>query len=236
MRGTLKYFKGKFGPILLDLREKDFFKILHRLLCIFKSFMLGYPSQILIEPINMCNINCPLCSTPQKYITRTRMAMSFENFKKIVDDIKGITHNIYLTNAGEPLLNKDIFQMIRYATKNHLSVMVSTNATLLSETTIKELLDSGLDYLIVSVDGASKYSYEKFRVGAKFEDVIEGISKLCWERRRLGKAKPFIELQFIVTRYNEYEIEEEKRISRKMSVDRLHFKTLSLSLSLPSCL
>ncbi len=228
MKNKLKYFKNKFSPILLELREKNFSKIIHAIKSRIKARIFGYPTQILIEPINMCNINCGLCSAPQQYITRKRLAMTFGNFKAIIDDIKSITHSIYLTNAGEPLLNKDIFKMIKYASKLGLSVSVSTNATLLDKKAILELLDSGLDSLIVSVDGAAKYSYEKFRRGAVFEEVIRNITELCHEKKRFLKNKPFVELQCIVTRYNENEQEEMKRLSRAMGVDRLHFKTLSL--------
>lgn len=227
MKNKLKYFKNEFNCIL-DLRKKNFPKIIHRITHQIKCYMFGYPIQILIEPINICNLSCPLCSTPQQYITRKRLAMTFENFKTITDDIRRYTHSIYLTNAGEPLLNKDISKMIKYANKKNLSTSLSTNATLLNETTIMELLDSGLDYLIISLDGATNYSYEKFRVGAKFENVIRGITKLCDEKRRLKKVKPFIELQFIVTRYNENEIGKISKLAKEMGVDRLHFKTLYL--------
>jgi len=227
MKNKLKLLKSKFNYIL-DLRKENFPKIVHAIKSQIKARILGYPNEIMIEPINICNLNCALCSAPQKYITRKRLAMTLENFKIIIDDVKKYAHSIYLSNAGEPMLNKDIFKMIEYASKNNLSTSLSTNATLLHTAAIRHLLYSGLDHLIISLDGATKHSYEKFRVGARFENVIENIKNLCNEKRRLRKAKPYIELQFIVTRYNENEIEDINKLAEKMGVDRLHFKSLYL--------
>jgi len=223
----LKHFKSKFGRIL-ELRKEDFPKVVHIITSRIKARIFGYPNDIMIEPTNMCNLKCSLCSAPQKYITRKRLAMTFEDFKMIIDDVKNYTHSIYLTNAGEPLLNKDIFKMIKYANKNNLSTSLSTNATVLHEAAIRHLLDSGLDHIIISFDGGTKYSYEKFRVGANFEDVVEDIKNLCNEKQRLRKSKPYIELQCIVTRYNENEVEEILKLAKEMGVDRLHFKSLYL--------
>lgn len=227
MKNKIRLLKSKFDHIL-DLRKEDFPKVVHIIKSRIKARVFGYPNEIMIEPINICNLNCPLCSAPQQHITRSRLAMMLEDFKIIIDDVKKYVHYIYLTNAGEPMLNKDIFKMIEYANKNNLSTSLSTNATLLHKATIRHLFDSGLDHIILSFDGATKYSYEKFRVGANFENVIGGIKNLCNEKRRLKKAKPYIELQFIVTRYNESEIEDILKLAEEMGVDRLHFKSLCL--------
>jgi radical SAM protein with 4Fe4S-binding SPASM domain len=156
------------------------------------------------------------------------MAMSFEDFKRIVNDVKDITHSIYLTNAGEPLLNKEIFRMIKYAEQNNLRVSLSTNATLLNKTAVKNLLNSGLDLLIVSIDGVSKSSYEKFRRGAIFEEVIRNVTFLCDQKKKMKKLKPIIEWQFIVTKLNQNELGKIKKLSKKMGVDRVRIKTLYL--------
>jgi MoaA/NifB/PqqE/SkfB family radical SAM enzyme len=195
--------------------------MLEMLQLIFRAFIkhkiLGYPLFIVIEPINICNLSCPACSAPQKYISRERRAMSFEEFKIIVDKIKKYTCSIELFFCGEPLLNKDLFKMISYARQNKLRVTVSTNGTLLHLYT-KEIVNSGLNRLHVSFHGPTKDSLEKFMVGAKFEEIIKGVSLLVKTKRELGKRWPIIELGMVVTRYNEDKIEMFINLAKKLGV------------------
>jgi len=179
--------------------------------------ILGYPLFVVIEPINICNLNCPACTAPQKYITRKRRAMSFEEFKIIVDKIKKYVVSIELFFCGEPLLNKDIFKMIRYARQNKLRVTLSTNGTLLY-LYAGELVASGLNKLHVSFHGPTKETLEKFMVGARFEDILKGISLVIEKKKRLNKRYPIIELGMVVTRYNENLINEFKQLAKELGV------------------
>jgi MoaA/NifB/PqqE/SkfB family radical SAM enzyme len=170
-----------------------------------------------VEPINICNLSCPACSAPQRYITRERRMMSFEEFKTIVDKVKKYVCSIELFFCGEPLLNRDIFKMISYARRNKLRVTVSTNGTLL-HLYAREIVDSGLNRLHVSFHGPTKDSLEKFMAGAKFEDIIKGISLLVKTKRELGKRWPIIELGMVVTRYNEDKIEMFMNLAKTLGV------------------
>jgi MoaA/NifB/PqqE/SkfB family radical SAM enzyme len=170
-----------------------------------------------VEPINICNLSCPACSAPQRYITRERRMMSFEEFKTIVDKVKKYVCSIELFFCGEPLLNRDIFKMISYARRNKLRVTVSTNGTPL-HLYAREIVDSGLNRLHVSFHGPTKDSLEKFMAGAKFEDIIKGISLLVKTKRELGKRWPIIELGMVVTRYNEDKIEMFMNLAKTLGV------------------
>ena len=218
-------------PHLLKKIQELFEYLVMLLRLIFRAFImhkiLGYPLFVVIEPINVCNLSCPACSTPQKYITRKRKAMSFEEFKIIVDKIKKYVCSIELFFCGEPLLNKDIFKMIDYAHRNKLRTTISTNGTLL-HLYVKEIVNSGLDRLHISFHGPTKDSLEKFMVGARFEDIVKGVSQLVEEKRRAGKRRPIIELGMIVTRYNEDKIDEFKSLAKKLGVKAV-LKTLVLA-------
>ncbi|HEU4535375.1 MAG TPA: radical SAM/SPASM domain-containing protein, partial [Polyangiaceae bacterium] len=135
--------------------------------------------------------------------------------------------NLALWNYGEPLLNPDLAPMIAAAKAAGVGVVkVSTNAHFLDERRGDALLASGLDVLIVSIDGASQATYEAFRVGGDFGRAAAMIARLCAEKKRRGLAAPRVELQFIVMRHNEHEVDEMRRLASAWGVDRLRLKTV----------
>ena len=214
--------------ILADLKRGNVSKPLHFLLAVFKRKFLGYPYVALIETGNYCNICCPTCTTPHRKIQRKKELMSFENFKRVIDNIKDSVHITHLYYSGEPLLHPDICRMANYAHKNHLYTSISTNATLLDKEKAKEIFESGLDEIILCLDGVKKESYEAFRVGANFETVMENISYFCSKKQALKLQKPFIEMQFVLNRFNQNEVEAVRKLAQNLKVDRLHIKTFAL--------
>lgn len=230
----LKYFiqrlkRAAVAHFLTDISHGNFRKPLHFAAVSLKRCIFGYPYLLEIEPSNICNINCPLCPSPGSSITRKKQIMPYDKFVKVIDNARNIIHNVYITGTGEPLLHKDIWKMVRYASNSNLSVSLSTNATLFTKEFIEEMLRSGLDKLILSFDGISKESYTRFRAGANFESVKANIEKICHRRSELGLKKPFLEWQFILNRYNEKEVEKARELSINWGIDRFHVKTLSLN-------
>ena len=98
--------------------------------------------------------------------------------------------------------------MVQYAHQNNLYTEISTNAVLLNKEKTKDLLESQLDRIIIDLDGMTKDSYEQFRVGARFENVLENIKYFCQQKQILKLKKPFIELQFVLTKLNQDEVED----------------------------
>ncbi|MCX2829466.1 radical SAM protein [Bacillus pseudomycoides] len=141
-----------------------------------------FPIVLCIEPTSICNLRCTMCFQSDSTFSGDKSLqghMSFELFKKIIDE--GAKHNlasIVLASRGEPLLNKDIYRMISYAKKNGvLDIKLNTNATVLTANNARKLLESGLDTLVFSVDSAIPEEYERIRLGAKFEKVVENIRR-----------------------------------------------------------
>ncbi len=140
-----------------------------------------FPILLAIEPTSICNLRCTMCFQVDEKLSKSRDNMGFMDFnlyKQIIDDA---TANdlcaIVLASRGEPTLHKDIFKMIRYAKdQGILDVKMNTNATRLTPDRSRELLESGLDTLVFSVDAAVKEDFERIRVGAKFEKVVENIT------------------------------------------------------------
>jgi len=184
------------------------------------SFVIGYPIKLVIDPINICNMHCPLCPTGQGRKERSKGKMVFKNFKKIIDELGHYLYEIDLHNWGEPLMNEEIYAMIDYARKHKISVDLSTNLNFFNEGSAEYLVRSGLNHLIVSLDGASQTTYQKYRIGGNFEQVIENMKMIIQKREELNTSTPFITWQFLVMRHNEYEIPKAKKIAEALGIDR----------------
>lgn len=181
---------------------------------------LGMPSNMLIEPTNACNLKCPGCPTGSGILKRKKGYMSFENFKLIIDECKNNLEMAMLWNYGEPFLNKDLFKMIKYARSKDIKVVTSTNAHFLPGK-INKLIDSKINKVMISLDGATKETYEKYRQNGNFEIVIDSIKELCKKK----DEKLFVELQFIIMQHNEHEIGKIKKIAKELVVDKLSLKS-----------
>ena len=146
-----------------------------------ESFHVGeFPLFIDVEVTSACNLRCPFCATTYRDKDIAKGFMSFEVLKKIIDEgagkgLYGVKFNI----RGEPLLHPQIHEFVQYAKQQGLvDIYFNTNAMLLTEEMGRKLIDAGLDRLSVSFEGVTKDVYEKNRVGAVYETVLENI-KTC---------------------------------------------------------
>jgi MoaA/NifB/PqqE/SkfB family radical SAM enzyme len=186
-----------------------------------------YSEMFMVEPTTQCNLKCPLCPVPT-HMHRPGIHMQQHTYRDVVDDIVGHAKMIALWNFGEPFLNPEIFDMIRYAEDRNIPVRVSTNSTFLEDKDVENIFASNLSSIIVCLDGASKATHERYRIGSDFEAVKAGIERLGHRRHALERKKPFIRLQFLVFSYNESEIESMIDLAESMRVDQLALKNVSL--------
>ncbi len=136
-----------------------------------------------IETTSRCNLRCPSCAHSE--LEGKGSDMNLENFKKLIDQQKGLG-KVILYGIGETLLHPDIFEMVRYVKKRGIYTGFFTNGTLLTERFRSEILKNGQDYLNISIDGASKVSFEKQRAGANFEKVIANVKAFMAEAKQAG--------------------------------------------------
>jgi radical SAM protein with 4Fe4S-binding SPASM domain len=190
--------------------------------------MEGLPWAISIEPTTSCNLRCPECPSGLRSFTRPTGNMSLELFKNTIDQLS--PHLIYLTLyfQGEPLLNRHFIEMVKYAKLNRIYVATSTNGHFLDDVSAKAIVESGLDRLIISLDGIDQSTYEKYRVGGNLSTVHQGISNLIKWKKELRVKQPIIELQFLVLGTNEHQIPEIKRYARSLKVDKFSLKSAQL--------
>lgn len=188
------------------------------------------PVAAVIDPINICNLDCPLCaSKTQNY---KKSIMSFAAFQTYLDKIPTIKV-LVLFNWGEPFLNKDIFRMINYAVKKNIYTIVHSNFSLKTDDGFfNNILDSGLHQLVISADGATQESYSKYRVKGDFELVFRNMSELNKLKKSRKKRDPKIIWKFLVNRYNEDEIEISKKMAKEIGVEIL-FEKMGLGDDLP---
>lgn len=216
--------------ILTYIYSGQFLKPLYFIIKKTKNAYLGYPYCLLVEPTNACNIKCPLCPSPPWLNSRPRGFLSFDNFLKLIDNSKDIIYRLNMTQGGEPFLNKEICKMIKYANRFNLYKLIFTNATLLDKQLSSEIIDSGLEHIVISFDGFSKDTYESFRQGANFEKTVENIKTLGYIKVKYRSIKPFIEIQWILTKYNESEVNRAKKeISNWQGINTFTIKSLCLN-------
>lgn len=177
------------------------------------------PYWLVIDPMCGCDLQCPFCPTGKEKGTRTRKALGFEEFRRIIDPLGPSLLQVEFCNWGEPLLNPRIYDMIGYAKKFGLETHLSTNLNRFSKEDAEKLVDSGLDFLVLSIDGASPETYSRYRVGGDFNRVIENVRLLVEARARRGLKRPYINWQFLVFRHNEHEIEKAKAMGKELGVD-----------------
>ncbi len=188
-----------------------------------KAFLTGYPSIALIDPANVCNLKCPFCPTGQgRQIQRGYMKVGL--FKKIIEELSPYLFEVWLYNWGEPFLNPDIFELIEISGKNNISTTISSNLNFFPEGHEINLVKSGLERLIVSLDGVSQESYSTYRKGGKVDWVIANVKRIVDAKKKTGSTLPFIKLQFLVNRFNENEMNLAKQLAENLKVD-IEFKT-----------
>ena len=167
-------------------------------------------NEIDIEPYNLCNLRCIMCPYPK--MTRGKVQMSMDLFRKIIDDAAANRIKVVgFSNYNEPLLDTLLFDRIRYAKSKGLKAHFFSNGTLLTEDRIDALLDSGLDLIECSFDGATKETYEGIRIRADFEETQNNIVQLIEERNKRGLVKPSVTVFFVAQKNNYHEAERFKQ-------------------------
>ncbi len=187
---------------------------------------LGFPYMAHVSPAGVCNLRCAICPAHDPS-TRGKSLLLFQTFKKLIDEIGDYLIYIILWSWGEPFLNPDVYRMISYAGEKNILTVTSSNLNRFGPEEAKKVVDSGLDALIVALDGVTEESYGKYRRGGSARRVIENTRVLVEEREKHGRTKPFINLRMVVSKENEHEVEEFRSLARDLGVDMVSFKAFS---------
>lgn len=173
------------------------------------------PPILVIEPTNQCNIDCIMCPSPTKYNGADNL-MDFGLYTGIIDQTKNIAKAILLYFRGEPLLHPEIINMVKYAKKNtNARVILSTNATLLSKKLGEKIIKSKLDDIVFSIDGYTKHTYEKIKIGSNYDHTIKNIHNFIALKNKM-EGKTNITVKLIQLELNDTETESFERKWKKL--------------------
>ena len=186
------------------------------------------PESLSVEPASVCNLRCPECTLGGGRLQRPGQIMDLTTFGNALQPLAPWLVSCQFFLQGEPTLNPNLCQMIATAHRQRIFTIVSTNGQTLSPNLCQSLVSSGLDRLIVSVDGATQDVYERYRVGGSLQTAINGIGNMVAARKALHRRNPELTVQFIVFRHNEHQIADIKQLARQWGADRVVLKTAQI--------
>jgi pyruvate-formate lyase-activating enzyme len=176
----------------------------------------AHPFYIKIEPTNICDHKCPGCASLGE---RKKGFMDISMYKEIIDFFKPWCLRNCLYGQGESFLHPSIFEMIKYSEERRCPVSISSNFNSVTGDRIKKLLDSGLDYLIICIDGATQETHSRNRKGGNLERVLNNLKELSSLRAKGGYRKPAIEVQTIAFEYIKDELSSISNIIKDCGAD-----------------
>ena len=189
-----------------------------------------FPSVLQVEPTNRCNLACPLCPAGRDELGRPRRHMTFEEFRRLVDDTQDYLMLMILWDWGEPFLNRELPDMVAYAAERDIRTVTSTNAHFLTDQAyLERILTSGLSTLIIAIDSLDEESYRTYRQRGDLSKALGGLKALVEMKRQL-RSKTLLNLRMVVMRHNEQEVDTLAELGRRSGVDCFTVKTMN-----PTC-
>ncbi|MEE4256708.1 MAG: radical SAM/SPASM domain-containing protein [Bacteroidales bacterium] len=185
----------------------------------------GMPFSISVEPTTSCNLRCPECPTGLRTLKRPHGNLDLLEFRNILEQLNSRLAYLMLYFQGEPMLNPQFFDLIALARKYRIYMATSTNAHYLDDERARKVVESGLDRLIISIDGTDSETYQLYRRGGDLGLVTGNIKSVMKWKKKLGSGTPYVILQFLVFRHNEHQIPQMKLLAKELGVDKLEFKS-----------
>ena len=185
----------------------------------------GLPVSLSFEPTTSCNLRCPECPSGLRAFTRPTGMLENNFFRDTIDQLSKDLLYLVFYFQGEPYLNPDFLEMVKYASSKKIYTATSTNAHYLNDENARKTVESGLDRLIISIDGTTQDVYQQYRRGGKLSKVIEGAKNVVAWKKKLKSDTPFIFFQFLVVKPNEHQVEDIRKLAGECGVDEVRFKT-----------
>ena len=218
----MRYFSRQrvklIGDILKQRGLRGSFDILKNMATLVSEpeIVRSRPLIIQVEPTINCNLKCSGCVSPLMKIQKK--ALSLGEFKHILTQFPSV-QKISLVGAGEPLMNPELFDIIDFAKKSGKAVGFATNATLMNKKVSEMIVSSKTDWLNISLDGATKETYEKIRIGSDFGEVIKNVKTLV---KSLGRQKkPEVSIWFLTMRDNIIELPGLIELAKQLGIQNV---------------
>ncbi len=188
----------------------------------------GMPISLSFEPTTSCNLRCPECPSGLRSFTRPTGMLSDGLYKTTIDELESTLLYLLFYFQGEPYLHPQFLDLVEYATQKNIYTATSTNAHYLTSDNARKTVESGLDRLIISIDGTTQETYESYRIGGDIEKVIEGAKQIVHWKRELKSKTPHIIFQFLVVKPNEHQLDDVRKLAKSIGVDEVLFKTAQI--------
>jgi MoaA/NifB/PqqE/SkfB family radical SAM enzyme len=192
------------------------------------SIISSNPIQLLIDPFNGCQLRCPGCvhsanKSWYELFDWPKLALPFNRYSDFLDRFGIFASSAILYNYGEPLLYKRFPDMVRTAKEYLLFTMASTNFSLKFD--VDALVLSGIDRLLLSIDGASQKTYQQYRRRGEFKTIIDNIVKIVEAKKRLGKDKPYLVWLYLTFEHNIDEVDKAIEMAEQLGVNEIFIYT-----------
>lgn len=190
-----------------------------------KATQWGLPMTISIEPTTACNLRCPECPSGLRAFSRPIGNLKQDFFRKTIDELHKQLIYLIFYFQGEPYINPGFLDMVKYAKDKGIYTITSTNGHFLNDANAKKTIESGLDRMIISVDGTTQETYENYRKEGNLESVLQGARNIVKWKKAMNSATPHTIFQFLVVKPNEHQIDEIYRIAEEIGIDEVKLKT-----------
>jgi len=193
--------------------------------------MTAWPMSLSVEPTTACNLRCPECPSGLRSFTRPTGMLDPNRLARLLDGPDGLARDLVYLNLyfqGEPYLHAGMDDLVAVGKQNGLYVSTSTNAHHLSAERAESMVNSGIDRLIISIDGATQDAYAGYRIGGQLDKVLAGTRAVLDAKRRLGCRTPHVVWQFLVVGTNEHQLQDLKRMAAEFGVDEFVVKTAQI--------
>lgn len=189
------------------------------------SILFGKPFSLVLDTSSLCNLECVWCPTGQRRNSRTQCIMPYDKVIKIFKTLGPYLKKVMLCNWGEPFLNKDLIKEIKFIQKNYdFQLILSSNLNIkFTEKQATDLVMSGLDVLICSIDGATQRTYEIYRKNGNLETALENLKLLTKIKKENNIKTLKIVWQYLVFKHNEHELEQAKQIAKEIGIENINF-------------
>ncbi len=188
----------------------------------------GLPISLAIEPTTSCNLRCPECPSGLRSFTRPTGMLPENLFKQVIDELQSTLLYLTFYFQGEPYLHPKFTELVQYAAQRGIYTSTSTNAHYLTDDNARKTIESGLDRLIISIDGTTQETYKQYRVGGNLEKVIEGTKNILRWKKELKSKTPHTIFQFLVVKPNEHQIPEVYQLAKTLGIDEVKLKTAQI--------
>jgi len=187
------------------------------------------PAAISIEPTTSCNLRCPECISGTRTFTRKTGMLDPAQFRHFAQSMRPSAFYLNLYFQGEPFLNPAFLQMVATARTFGYYTATSTNGHYLTPDMCRQVVASGLNRLVVSIDGTTQETYKKYRVGGTLAKVVQGLENLRQAKKEAAGKGPFVIFQFIVFAHNEHQIADASAMAKDLGVNAFVLKTAQLN-------